>query len=321
MSDTDAPVREGDKAGLLYRALMGSLHYPTRWAGATMEGAEHIPSHGPALVCGNHGPWGLDAIWALRLLHKHTGRMSYGVLDPIWLTNKGTREFARRMGLLKASGAVVERTLRQGKLMVNYPGGVQEAMRPPAERYRLRWQDRSGFVRVAMLAQAPLIPMACIGIDDVFFQLLHHEEMKRTSWGRAMERLYGGQYVPPVLLGPVPVRLRYMVGEPIVFEHGPEDADDKRVRMIYRERVREAIEGLLQRGLQERREEPKDWRMKLRELAQAPLERARARVQPWLVDDESPGSGEPRPRPTLVQTPPLSSEESGEDTQPVALRA
>ncbi len=48
------------------------------------------------------------------------------------------------------------------------PGGLREAVKPSALRYRLLWGDRVGFVRAAIRNQAPVVPLATLGGDEIF---------------------------------------------------------------------------------------------------------------------------------------------------------
>jgi 1-acyl-sn-glycerol-3-phosphate acyltransferase len=109
-------------------------------------------------------------------------------------------------------------------------------VKPRELRYRLLWGHRYGFVRAAVRNRAPIVPLACIGGDDLF-----------TLVGNAYHR--GARWLPwlhfpiPRPAGYVPwphrVRLRYVIGEPISCE-GVRLDDDSAIHRLRRE-----IEGAL----------------------------------------------------------------------------
>jgi len=102
----------------------------------------------------------------------------------------------------EACWAVLER----GEQLLITPGGTREAQ-PSRDFYRLRWEGRYGFVRLALRTGAPIVPLAVVGGAEAFpgFRL-----GKLSFWS-------------PL---PLPARLRAALGEPIPVERRPEVARD-----------------------------------------------------------------------------------------------
>ncbi len=99
--------------------------------------------------------------------------------------------------------------LERGEQLLITPGGSREAQ-PSRDFYRLRWEGRFGFVRLALKTGAPIVPMAVVGGTHAFpgFRL-----KKLSFWS-------------PI---PLPARLRMALGEPIAVERRPESARDLEV--------------------------------------------------------------------------------------------
>ena len=94
--------------------------------------------------------------------------------------------------------------LRQGESLLIFPGGTRELYGP---RDTLRWAGRTGFARLAIAAGVAVLPFAIAGAD-------------RQHWGRA--KLGGASlWLPPF---PLPARLEYRFGEPMLPVAGEEPA-------------------------------------------------------------------------------------------------
>ncbi len=122
--------------------------------------------------------------------------------------------------------------------MLVLPGGLREAVKPRELRYQLLWGHRYGFVRAAIRAGTPIVPLASIGADELF-DLVGNAVRRGERW-------LGPRGVPlplPRHLVPIPHfrRLRYVVGDPIDPNARREDADDPATL----ERVRHEVEGEL----------------------------------------------------------------------------
>jgi hypothetical protein len=96
--------------------------------------------------------------------------------------------------------------LERGEQLLITPGGSREAQ-PARDFYRLRWDGRYGFVRLALKTGAPIVPLAVVGGTGAFpgFRL-----GKLSFWS-------------PI---PLPARLRVVLGAPIPVERRPESARD-----------------------------------------------------------------------------------------------
>ena len=56
--------------------------------------------------------------------------------------------------------------MRHNETVLVYPGGAGVA-KFKGEQYRLRWEGRSGFARVAIESDYPIVPVGLVGDDAV----------------------------------------------------------------------------------------------------------------------------------------------------------
>lgn len=148
---------------LLYPALALRRYHQHR-----VVGLEHVPKKGGALVVVNHSFATYDtfllgaAIYVER--HRHVHALGHNWLFRI----PGARELMLDAGAVPASPAAAKKLLRDGHLLGVAPGGMREALRSSEERYRLRWHDRKGFVRLSIETGAPIVLAACPRADEIF---------------------------------------------------------------------------------------------------------------------------------------------------------
>jgi 1-acyl-sn-glycerol-3-phosphate acyltransferase len=154
--------------GIMKHAVLGpplkTLYRPT------VEGGEHIPDEGPAILASNHLSFSDSFFLPLVVDRKitflaksdyFTGPGVKGWLTKQFFTGVGQVPIDRSGG--KASMAAITtgiRVLREGNLLGIYPEGTRS---PDGRLYR----GRTGPARMALAAPAPVIPVAMIGTDKI----------------------------------------------------------------------------------------------------------------------------------------------------------
>jgi 1-acyl-sn-glycerol-3-phosphate acyltransferase len=211
---------------------------------ARLEGCEHIPKGRGALLVANHGLNGWDGLVLGALLWREIGRL------PFWLGERNlwriplVGRFLDMVDAVPGEPGAAADILRRGELVVVYPGGVHDSFKLWTDRHRLKWGLRAGFARVAMMAGVPIIPVAALGVDDMYTIIA------REPW---LGRKFGGdaRYDLPIALGrwgtlvPRPVQVTVRALPPISAEGDPASADDvERVRSA----VFDAVQGALLGG-------------------------------------------------------------------------
>jgi 1-acyl-sn-glycerol-3-phosphate acyltransferase len=197
-----------------------------------LEGIDRLPK-GRAVLVANHafGIW--DLAFAAARIHRLTGRTIWSLGEHIWWKVPFVRRIASAVGVVDGTPDNADALLKRDELLLVLPGGLREAMKPHELRYRLLWGHRYGFVRAALRNRAPLVPLACIGGDDMF-------ELVGDPYARG-KRLHVSIPIPrPNHFMPKRVHLRFIIGDPIdVTRRGPAD-DPNAVKSVRRE-----VEGAL----------------------------------------------------------------------------
>lgn len=220
------------------RALLGRV---LAYFSASLEGIEHLPKTGGALLVANHGLNGYDGLVLGALLHREIDRL------PFWLGERNLWRipgFGRLASLIDAvpgEERAATEILRSGEIVVVYPGGVDDSFKLATERHRLKWGRRAGFARVAMKAGVPIVPLAACGVDDMYTTVAREPWIGRTLLGHS-------KYDLPIALGrwgtpvPLPARVTIRALPPIDTTGDPTSEADV-------ERVRSAVFDAVQRGL------------------------------------------------------------------------
>ncbi len=212
-----------------------------------VSGLDNIPA-GRALLVANHA-FGFDVAFAVARIRAETGRRVWALGEHVWWAVPAVRRLAAAVGLVDGTVENVDALLAAGELVLVLPGGLREAMKPRELRYRLLWGRRYGFVRAAVRNHAPLLPLACLGADDLF-------DLVGNAFARAHKLHLPFPLPRPAHLVPVPHfrALRFVIGEPIPVDdlacEGERD-EAHHIRRLRRE-VEGAIHELFEEELRQR---------------------------------------------------------------------
>ena len=75
------------------------------------------------------------------------------------------------MGILRADPVNATAALAAGRHVLVYPGGDEDAFRTFADRNRVVLAGRKGFIKLAMQAGVPLVPLVSVGLHESFVVL------------------------------------------------------------------------------------------------------------------------------------------------------
>ena len=228
-----------------------------RWWRVDADGLASVPAHGRALLVSNHAgslfPFDASMITAAIMKEHPLPRWpKFMVLNWAFVL-PFLSAFMRRVGGLPASPFNAERALKQDQLVMVFPEGVKGTGKPFSERYRLQRFGRGGFVEVALRAQAPIVPVAVVGSEEIYPMLAN---------SRTLASVVGAPFVPitptfpwlgPLGLVPLPSKWRIEFCPPIdLSEYGPDAAEDRRLVFDLSEQVRETIQAKIYESLVKR---------------------------------------------------------------------
>ena len=228
-----------------------------RWWRVEAEGVPLVPSHGRAMLVANHAgilPWDAAMIGvALQRDHPLPRYPRFTVLD--WAFELPYVSVAiRKLGGVPASPYDAVRLLEQEELVAVFPEGTSGTQKLYRDRYQLRRFGRGGFVEIALLTGAPIVPVAIVGSEEI------HPKLADAP---LLARLTGAPFFPvtptfPALgpLGaiPLPSRWRMEFCEPIDLSgFGPDAATDRALVFELSEHVREVIQQKVWENLAKRR--------------------------------------------------------------------
>lgn len=138
------------------------------WFRTKVEGSDHIPAAGPALIVANHsGAFAIDGLITMMAVAKNTDR-SLQVLGADFLFNLGINDLLAEFDVKPARPDIARELLTSGSLVGVWPEGVRGVAKTFDQRYRLQRFGRGGFARIAIELGVPVIPTAIIGGEESY---------------------------------------------------------------------------------------------------------------------------------------------------------
>jgi 1-acyl-sn-glycerol-3-phosphate acyltransferase len=234
------------------RPLLDLLY--ERWWRVQVTGLELVPDAARVLFVANRS--GILPYDALMLAHalerEHPSHRRPRFLLTDWpMAWPFAQPILTRLGAVRACAENADRVLARDEWLAVFPEGHGGALKPFAHRYRLQRFGRGGFAALALRRRAPIVPVAIVGAEEV------HPLVNPPHW---LQQLLGrsGAALPLPLLGPLglvplPSQWRIRFGAPLdLGAAGPAAADDPLFLSRARERVRSAIQELLDEEVERR---------------------------------------------------------------------
>jgi 1-acyl-sn-glycerol-3-phosphate acyltransferase len=199
-----------------------------RWFRVVVEGAEHLPADGRALLVANHGgalPW--DAVVLIAALDR-AGRQVRPLVEDGVMTAPFLGTFLNRMGCVRASQQNATRLLDRGEACLVFPEGMLGLSKTWGRRHQLQRFGRGGFVRLAVRTDTPLLPVAVVGAEETA-PLLGRLDALGGLFADVLPYLPVTPTFPlmgPLGLLPLPARWRIRIGAPIDARQAVHDEAD-----------------------------------------------------------------------------------------------
>jgi 1-acyl-sn-glycerol-3-phosphate acyltransferase len=204
------------------RTVVRTLMEPAyrHWFRFALEGLEHIPRHGGALLVANHaGAVPVDAMLLMHGIERERDRAVYGLHHHALAAVPVFGTLLARAGGVVAHPENALRLLRDdGQLVLVFPEGTKGTTKLYRDRYRLARFGRGGFVETAMRAGVPVVPIAVVGSEETMPTVSRVPIGAGQSWPITVNAL---------LFGPIgtvvhfPVAITAHVLPPVVFDEPP----------------------------------------------------------------------------------------------------
>jgi len=247
--DLTRNVDDWGRSEAFFRLVEPVLDFYYRyWFRVEQQGVETVPATGGALLVSNHsGALPPDAPMIMQAIRtEHPDPRPVYMLGEHWFKGyPGVGMIANKIGLVAAHPANAQRLLRdEGRLALVFPEGQKATRKVYWQRYRLRRFGRGGFVKTALRAGVPIVPVAVVGAE---------EAMPIFAHVRPLQRLTGLIYFPinhafpwaglaaGAMYLPAKFKIRFL--EPVSLDaYGAEDAEDLTLVQEIAERVRGQIQ-------------------------------------------------------------------------------
>lgn len=218
-----------------------------RYFRVTAYDIQNVPARGRVMVVGNHSgglPVDGGMVMTSLLLEHEPPRLAHGMVEKFAQTWPIVSTWFSRVGQFPGLPEHAIRLLHDERLLMVFPEGARGTGKLYKDRYEMV-RFGTGFMRLALQTQSPIVPFAFIGGEEALPTIYH---------AKTLARLVGAPYWPvPAYLLPVPLPIACQIyyGEPMTFEGDGTEPDE--VIMGYVDQVRERIQALINRGREERR--------------------------------------------------------------------
>jgi 1-acyl-sn-glycerol-3-phosphate acyltransferase len=227
------------------------------WFRMEMEGWERLPEP-PALLIGIHSgaPFVWDA-WTVGIhWWRHFGeeRPLHGTAHDALMAAPVVGGYFRKMGVLPAAPDSIAAALAAGHDVALWPGGEIDSLRPWVRRDEAILAGRKGFVRTAIRAGVPIVPISTVGGPDSMPVLFSGRRLAKALQLDKLARMKVFPFaisapwgVAPAMLPelPFPTKIRTAFQEPIRLANDPKRAEDD----DYVDRKYQEVQDSIQRGM------------------------------------------------------------------------
>ncbi|MBB3036576.1 1-acyl-sn-glycerol-3-phosphate acyltransferase [Hoyosella altamirensis] len=143
-----------------------------------------LPS-APALLVSNHGHGGITDLNVYAL---GATLDELGVRDSVvFLTHQiawtlGFGAIAEQLGCRPASKESADEAFAARQYVAVFPGGDVDAAKPYQERHRIKFGGRSGYARLAMEHEVPVVPVVTAGAGNSLFVLSDGQKLAKALY-------------------------------------------------------------------------------------------------------------------------------------------
>jgi 1-acyl-sn-glycerol-3-phosphate acyltransferase len=206
-------------------------------------GQENIPE-GRMMVIANHSgqlPFDGAMIIAAFILEAKHPRFLRGMVERWTSEVPFISTLLSRLGQVIGSPSTCRQLLEKNEGVIVFPEGVAGIAKLFSERYKLT-NFGSGFMRIALSAKAPIVPVALIGAEEQAPAIANLAPLAKKFGLPALPLVF-----PQIIPFPLPVKYRIYIGEPLNFS-GDGTEDDSEIAIMVEE-TKNQIQNMLNMGL------------------------------------------------------------------------
>ena len=156
-----------------------------------VEGVERVPP-GPVLLVANHsgGLLPSEGFFIALAIHDQFGadRAVYPLAHDFLFESPTLRRYAARLGMLRAGHESAMHVFAAGACVLVYPGSDMDTFRPFRDRNRVVLAGRKGFVKLALRAGVPIVPVVTAGTHEQLIVLARGDRLARLLHAHAWAR-------------------------------------------------------------------------------------------------------------------------------------
>lgn len=229
--------------------LTGFLH--RTWFRTESFGLDNVPDHGRVLLVANHsGQIPIDGmmIGAALLFDRRPGRIIRSMVER-WVPSLPFLSYLfPRWGQIVGTPENCRALFEREEAVLVFPEGVRGCNKTFDKRYQLQ-EFGTGFMRLALEGQVPIVPVAVIGGEEQIISLYDAKRLGRLL-GMPAFPIGPGWLLGPLGMMPMPVKYRLHFGEPMHFAGAPDDDDAVVGEKV--DEVKRVLELLIEDGLRQR---------------------------------------------------------------------
>jgi 1-acyl-sn-glycerol-3-phosphate acyltransferase len=182
------------------------------WFRGEVRGLGNIPDSGPVLLVGNHSGGNMTPDTTVFTLAFNTyfgvERAFFQLAHNLVLSMPALAGL-RKFGTVAASPQNARKALESGAALLVYPGGDYEVHRPSWQRNRVDFDQRKGFIRLALEQDVPIVPVVSIGGQETALFLSRGEGLARSL---RLDRMFRLKVLPISLALPWGLNVGDMLG-------------------------------------------------------------------------------------------------------------
>ncbi len=235
---TDLSLRDPKRIQRLFPRLEFLFDYYFR---VDIEGLQHVPEDGPAILCSNHcgSTYTMEGAMLATALFRRYGLAHelYFMAHRAFFDVPLARDWLLSIGAVLGTRDVAAKILRRGSQFIVFPGGDRDSHKPYRDRNKVNFFGHAGFIRISLQERVPIVPFVHVGVHEMLFVLSSGERFARIS---GLKKLTGLSVFPTVLSFPfglsfgaiypaipLPSKISMKVMEPIrLWDMGWNDPDN-----------------------------------------------------------------------------------------------